>query len=522
MSLRGVQWLAPLAGLTLCLAGSARADAPKTEPPKADSKPDTKPEAVADPDKESVVRYNAGVKAFEDGDFPAAIEDLQASVRFKPTAKAYFQLGNAFAKVGQLDDAKSAFERFLSLEPKSSKRKKIEELVKQLGVLATTRLDITSFPQGATVYIDLKAEGSRGKTPLKLPVEPGRHRVILELDGYDNAQVTEAIAVEGKDVPVSATLKAKGCDIALDATPSSAVARIDGTAPVALPSQVRVSIGAHVVEFSGAGLITSKKSVSCVDYKPLALHEALSEAPTGLVTVRAPAGAAIKLDGKPADAAIATGLKVSPGEHQVDVVAAGKAPWHLTTKVSAGEDLDLTPRLDVGGTGGGGGVTGVVVSPEPAGSVYLDGAEIPSGVIASAKAGEHNISVYAPGYKAYKRSIGLAAGESAHLEPHLERRGHAALGFGVLMLVLAAGAEGVAIYGRLQAGNQVAGSSGFNYWHNYELYGQVAAGGLAVVGLGSILVWAALGKSESPRDEKPRVALTPLTGGGALSVSGRF
>jgi tetratricopeptide (TPR) repeat protein len=154
--------------------------------------------ALAEGDaKEADAHFLAGTKAFEESDYAKAVEELQKSVVIKPTAKAFLTLGNAYVKTGQLDDAKAAFERVLQIDPKSKKRVTVERLIKSLGVLASTKLKISSSPPGATVYVDLKAEGAKGKTPVDVGVTPGPHRIILELDGYERLNINNATAIEG-------------------------------------------------------------------------------------------------------------------------------------------------------------------------------------------------------------------------------------------------------------------------------------------------------------------------------------
>src|SRR5262245_19795233 len=110
--------------------------------------------ALAGPaDKESAAHYDKGKRAFDEGDLPKAIDELKASVAAKPNSKAYLLLGNAYTKVGQLDDAKKAFEEMLKADPNSSKKKTVENLIRELDVLAKTKLVITSTPPGATVFL---------------------------------------------------------------------------------------------------------------------------------------------------------------------------------------------------------------------------------------------------------------------------------------------------------------------------------------------------------------------------------
>jgi hypothetical protein len=236
-------------------------------------------------ESEAATRYSAGSKAFEDGDFQRAVDELKASVALKPTVKAYLTLGNAYLKLGQIDEARASFERILEIDPHTSKRKTVEGLIHDLDVLARTKLVVTSVPPGANVYIDLKAEGSRGKTPVTIPVLPGRHQVMLELDGYKPATIPEATAVEGQEVPVGVTLEQRGCDLSITAVPAGAGVRVDAAQPTGVPVTVRVSLGDHQLTFYGAGLETKTRTVSCQE-APLAVSETLGPSAASIEEAR--------------------------------------------------------------------------------------------------------------------------------------------------------------------------------------------------------------------------------------------
>jgi tetratricopeptide (TPR) repeat protein len=51
------------------------------------------------------------------GDLDGAIQDFEASIAKRPLAEAYFGLGSAFEKKGDIDKAKAAYKKALALEP---------------------------------------------------------------------------------------------------------------------------------------------------------------------------------------------------------------------------------------------------------------------------------------------------------------------------------------------------------------------------------------------------------------------
>lgn len=66
----------------------------------------------------------------------------------------------------------------------------------------TGTLAATSTPQGALVYVDGEM---KGKTPVKIPVRPGRHDVTFEMEGY-YPKSTEVVVAAEYEQPVSAVL----------------------------------------------------------------------------------------------------------------------------------------------------------------------------------------------------------------------------------------------------------------------------------------------------------------------------
>jgi hypothetical protein len=470
--------------------------------------------ALAGEHHDSSAHYEKGKRAFDGGDFAKAIEELKASVAALPNAKAYLLLGNAYTKLGQLADAKQAFESFLKAEPKSSKKHTVENLIRELDVLGKTKLQVTSTPPGATVFLDLKAEGPRGKTPLELPAVPGPHRVMLDLDGYQALSVN-ATAVEGQSVPVVATLKAKGCELTVELSQPGASFAVDGGSPTPAPATVPVGLGKHKVTVVGQG---KEQTVECDKEKPLKLSLVIEQSRKALLSLRAPDGAKILVDGKEASAADARKLEVDPGEHVIDVTRQGNAPWHLSVVARPGEKVDLEPRLDVGG----GGATGIEVVAEPANAVItVDGAPAASGTVVPLSPGDHAVDVRAPGHHAFARTVPIVAGEKAHLEARLEPKSRFPLGLGLGLVVLAIGAETVALVGHGRAGREIAGSTNYNTWHDTELGGHISAGVLAAGAIASLGIffwqWRS-GEGAAPT----RIGAAATPGGGALTITGSF
>ncbi|HEX4460739.1 MAG TPA: PEGA domain-containing protein [Polyangia bacterium] len=296
---------------------------------------DADPNAAAD-------HYSRGAKALEDGDAAAAVTELTASLAAKPSLRAYLSRAEAEVKLGRFDDARADYEAALRLEPTTHKRAAIEHWLHDLATGTRTRLAIASTPPGATVYVDLKAAGKRGVTPVVLPTPPGRHRVILELDGYEPFVAREVNAVENAETPLMATLDVKGCDLRATATPATATIALDGGAPLPSPLTARVRGGEHALAFAAPDRLPRQKTIRCEIGTPLDVAETLEPLPPARIVVALPPGGRVRVDGRDA----ATPALVAAGEHSLAVEAPDRAPWQTTLHVDAGQDIRIEPRLD--------------------------------------------------------------------------------------------------------------------------------------------------------------------------------
>ena len=130
-------------------------------------------------------RFFEGLERLEASDLENATKSFEASFEAYPNVNCLENLAMCYFKLNRLFDALSAFEKLEqqfsgALSPESKKRAtdKIKEIKKRLPSLS-----ISSFPEGATVFVDGK---ERGTTPLALPifVSKGTHKIELRKSGY--------------------------------------------------------------------------------------------------------------------------------------------------------------------------------------------------------------------------------------------------------------------------------------------------------------------------------------------------
>jgi hypothetical protein len=444
--------------------------------------------AAASPQREAAKHYAAAQNALEEGDLNRAAEELRASVAQKPIVKTYLMLGNVYVKLGQLDSARDAYQKILDLKPKTSQRVSVEAVIAELELLRKTTFQITTTPPGATVYIDLKSEGARGKTPITLPVLPGPHRVIVELDGYHPSTVPSVIAVEGQVIPINATLRLRGCAVRIATTQPGVTVSVDGAEAAPLPTSVVVAPGTHLLQFLGEGLKARSRSLRCEGEQPLEVAETLESLPKATLALVLTEHAEVHVDGHLVAAADAGKLALDAGTHKLQVAAPGKTPWQTEVTLRQGESTALTPFFAPAQSQART-KSSILVAADPAeATILVDGARVQPGSRVDAPAGKHRVDITATGREPFHDQVVLGEGESARIDAHLKQRGNTALAVGVSFILLAAGAEAVGAVGHYSAAREVSGTSQYNTWHTVEMTGFYGGAALGAIGLVSTIV----------------------------------
>ena len=288
--------------------------------------------------------YTAGVAAFNTGDFPKTVTEMNASLDDKPTGKAALYLGNAYLKLGLLGAAKEAMQRALAIDPKNPKREAIRTLIKNIQERASAKLMITSTPPGATIFIGAEKGGlERGKTPSEVVLAPGPHELTVALEGHESETRTQQLK-SGDRVTLDFVLKPKGCDLSLSpGTPPTpdAQASLDGAAPAPLPVQTRVSVAEHTVAFTAPGFEPQLVPFTCDGTKAVALEAKLvAVVPVGRVKLTSRPGVVIAVDARALSAIeIADGVTLPVGSHAITFTIGNRPPITKVVVVAAGAEL---------------------------------------------------------------------------------------------------------------------------------------------------------------------------------------
>jgi hypothetical protein len=289
------------------------------------------------------------------------------------TAKKLFETGLKLYREGSYREALASFRRANDLSPRASIQRNI----------AQCNRDLKDFGAAYEAYqVLLTRYGATMNAPDKRAVQ----RAIEEL-----AMLTGTLRVAV--IEAGATVTIDDHEVA--------------TTPLAAP--LRVGLGPHVVVVSKAGFEPIRREIKLGGGDEARIDGPLQpEVTTGHLVVNAPADAKVEVfvDGEDVGAAPWEG-DVKPGVHVVEAKGPDRtsAPKQLDVERRARVEvlLELTPT------------TGrVQVDTHTAdASITIDGQPMGRGVWEGMlSAGEHQVTIEAPGYKTYKRAFLVHAGET--------------------------------------------------------------------------------------------------------------
>lgn len=279
--------------LTLALVFSARAA-------RAQEDPVPVPTPAARDAEGARLYFNAGARAYAAGKYIAAIRAFDEAYRIDPRPGLVFSIAQAYRRQYFIDKAKENltqaiqhYRQYLQLEPDGARRGDTAEALSELEPLAS------------------KLTPAEAAAPPPQSVKAATQLMISS--------------------PVD--------DVAIS---------LDGKPAGTLPYIAAVSPGVHHVALSAGGYVTYERDVRVLDGSVVPLDVALQAKPSHL-TVRAPDGARISVDGRLRGIVPSPSLAVTPGRHFVTVTMNGHEPFSREIVVSRDEERTLeTTLVDTG------------------------------------------------------------------------------------------------------------------------------------------------------------------------------
>ncbi|MBI4704644.1 MAG: TonB-dependent receptor [Deltaproteobacteria bacterium] len=326
-----VPWLAA-AVLAVLLAGAS---------------PGAQADGLAD---EADLHFERGAQCYAKGDYPCALEHFLLSGRLVPNRNVVYNVARTYARMGRFADAHRYYVDALVGETDAAVSAEIEAAIAQIAARVGV-LRVATEPPGATIYLDRRDLGSRGRTPRPLAVVPGRYRILVELARYEPEESREIEVGTGQEVAVPFALRRilGTVRVAIEGAPDAVVHVADERAPAACraPCDFELPPGTHLLYFTREGYRAAARQV-LVAAKQVVHTTARLDPLSGSLLVEADErGAVVEIDGKPMGFTPAVVQNVMVGRRRVRLSLRGYKPLERTVEILPGQQVDLRGlRLD--------------------------------------------------------------------------------------------------------------------------------------------------------------------------------
>jgi outer membrane receptor for ferrienterochelin and colicin len=304
------------------------------------------PARADDTADEADLHFQLGADRYEVGDFKGALEHFLLSNRLVPNRNVVFNIARTYEQLKQLPDAYRYYVLALEGEMAPQSRKRVEDALARIAPnVAVVRVE--SDPPGATIFIDRRDLGPRGNTPRALGLPPGKHKVTVDLPGYEPAEQEGVELKVGTVAPVTFKLVQIVGTVHVEGSPVGAsvhLDRADGPVACTIPCDVTIPPGQRLLVVTKEGYDSSTVPVDVPARGRVTTRIALATQ-TGNVLVSADVkDALIEVDGQPSGFTPAV-LNVAVGRHKIRVAQSGFRPVVETIDVKPNQQLKLELQL---------------------------------------------------------------------------------------------------------------------------------------------------------------------------------
>ncbi|TMA26919.1 MAG: PEGA domain-containing protein, partial [Deltaproteobacteria bacterium] len=268
-------------------------------------------------------------------------------------------------------------------------------------------LAVESEPIGAQVILDSK---ERGRTPFLVPLEKGKHEVVLKLEGHREVGTFFSMPADRDlsirlDLPVG---QGTGSRLTLTSLPSAAAVSIDGKEIGITPWSGEIRPGNHKVSVAANGFVKEERIVQVQPSRDSDVTFALNRAPgPGKLHIETePPEAVVSIDGKQVGTSPYTG-EMAPGDHQLEVSNEGYKTIAQDLSLDSGQQLSLKLAMQPAQAGQVPPLVAVASDPQGA-QLFLDGKLVgPTPIKARSTPGPHEIKLALDGYTSRTGKINL-------------------------------------------------------------------------------------------------------------------
>ena len=153
------------------------------------------------------LKYQQGAEAYSAGSYSHAVNLFLEADRLAPSAPLSFNVARAYGNLGDEAGALRWYRDYLRRDPEAENafdvRVTVAALASALAIKGVQQLTVMSTPAGATVAIDGRP---LGVAPWTGELTPGKHRVLLTMRGYTDAERNLVLSAK-EPLEVSAELE---------------------------------------------------------------------------------------------------------------------------------------------------------------------------------------------------------------------------------------------------------------------------------------------------------------------------
>ena len=294
---------------------------------------------------EAELHFQIGAERHRSGDLNAALEHFLRSNRLVPNRNVVFNIARTFENLKRFADAHRYYVDALAGETDPKALKEVNAAIARIAPNVAV-LNVVTSPPGATLYIDRRDLGSRGRSPRPLALPPGTYRVIAEIEGHEPAVSGPVTAEIGKAVPVTLALKriVGTVHVDVEGAPGALVRDGDEHAPplCAAPCDAALSPGDHFLYFTREGFQAPPRQVTVVAGRVTRTTAVLSPLTGSLLVSTDEPGAIVTIDGRTMGFTPDVIQGVPAGRRKIRIALRDFAPIEREVNVRAGEQADLT------------------------------------------------------------------------------------------------------------------------------------------------------------------------------------
>lgn len=158
-------------------------------------------EGAGDRDKEARRLFQEAELSFNVGKFAEALAAYQAAYEAKPLPGFLFNIAQCYRNMGDYERARFFFRRYLTLDPRTPNRRRVETLIDEMGRLLQQRADEEAARPPAPPVVEPSPEAS---TPAPIAPPPAPAPAIQEPASPAPTVVALAPPVEPAPAPTPA------------------------------------------------------------------------------------------------------------------------------------------------------------------------------------------------------------------------------------------------------------------------------------------------------------------------------